>query len=294
MATGPASRNYFSQRLKLHYVEWGDKEAPVLLMVHGMRDHCRNWDWVAEDLSKDYRIIAPDLRGHGDSDWLVGGTYSMMDCVADLRQLINQTTHPKEKVAIMSHSFGGGVSLVYAGVFPEKVEKLMVIEGLGPPPAVLAEMTGTTIEGRITNWVNSLQSIAGRAHRKYESLEAAIARMHAENSHLTDQQARHLSIHGLNQNEDGTYSWKFDNYLRVMTPVQLTSTEIAELRARITCPVLLLTGKNSWAVPLENDERLKPFKNVETYTFEDAGHWCHHDQLAEYLTESRRFLGRKA
>src|SRR5580692_2693484 len=68
-SSGPTSRVYFSQRLRLHYVDWGNPSAPPLLLVHGGRDHCRNWDWVAAELSDRYHIIAPDLRGHGDSAW---------------------------------------------------------------------------------------------------------------------------------------------------------------------------------------------------------------------------------
>src|SRR5690606_37695591 len=103
MTASPSSHNYFSQRLKLHYVEWGERDAPVLLMIHGMRDHCRNWDWVAKALCKDYRIIAPDLRGHGDSDWMIGGSYYFPDFVADINQLVKQTTAPEQKVSIMCH-----------------------------------------------------------------------------------------------------------------------------------------------------------------------------------------------
>ena len=65
---GPNSHTYFSQRLRLHYVDWGNEQAPPLLLVHGGRDHCRNWDWVAEALRDDYHIIAPDLRGYGDTE----------------------------------------------------------------------------------------------------------------------------------------------------------------------------------------------------------------------------------
>ena len=69
---GPTSHYFYSQRLKLHYVDWGNPDKPLLVLVHGGRDHCRNWDWVALDLRKHYHIIAPDLRGHGDSDWAIG------------------------------------------------------------------------------------------------------------------------------------------------------------------------------------------------------------------------------
>ena len=68
---GPNSHTYFSQRLRLHYVDWGNPDAPMI-MIHGGRDHCRNGDWVVERFRDDYHIIAPDLRGHGDSQWMKG------------------------------------------------------------------------------------------------------------------------------------------------------------------------------------------------------------------------------
>src|SRR5205085_2757862 len=74
--SGPTSRIYFSQRLRLHYVDWGNPTAPPLLLVHGGRDHCRNWDWVASALRRDWHVLAPDLRGHGDSQWPPDGNYS--------------------------------------------------------------------------------------------------------------------------------------------------------------------------------------------------------------------------
>ena len=62
---GPASSYYVSQRLRLHYVDWGNEEAPPLLLIHGNKDHARSWDWVARELREEYHVIAPDLRGMG-------------------------------------------------------------------------------------------------------------------------------------------------------------------------------------------------------------------------------------
>ncbi len=290
MTAGPASHSYFSQRLKLHYVEWGDKDAPVLLMIHGMRDHCRNWDWVAKDLSKDYRVIAPDLRGHGDSEWMRGGSYYFPDFVADINQLVSQTTKPDEKISIMCHSFGGSVGIYYAGIFPDKVERLIAIEGLGPPPQFIEMMQKTKVEDRLTTWMDSIHKLSARTPKKYESLDAAIGRMHEENSHLSYEQARHLSVHGLNQNEDGTWSWKFDNYLRLMAPVRISSKDQEALWSRVSCPVFLLYGGKSWALAPEKDDRAKFFQKASFHTFEQAGHWLHHDELDEFIKLSRDFL----
>ena len=92
MASGPTSNSFVSQRLKLHYVDWGNEEAPPLLLVHGGRDHCRNWDWVAEKLRDRWHVIAPDLRGHGDSAWAPDGNYEMGAFVYDLAQLFDEVS----------------------------------------------------------------------------------------------------------------------------------------------------------------------------------------------------------
>src|SRR6266403_4899701 len=86
---GPTSHYFYSQRLKLHYVDWGNADKPPLLLIHGGRDHARNWDWVAQALRDDYHIFCPDLRGHGDSQWAIGGSYAMVDYVLDVAQLLN-------------------------------------------------------------------------------------------------------------------------------------------------------------------------------------------------------------
>src|SRR2546427_10697131 len=87
---GPTSRTFFSQRLRLHYVDWGNPDKPPLLLVHGGRDHCRNWDWTAEALLDDWHIIAPDLRGHRDSQWSTDANYTMAGYTYDPAPLIPQ------------------------------------------------------------------------------------------------------------------------------------------------------------------------------------------------------------
>ncbi len=84
---GPTSQSYISQRTKLHYADWGNPDAPPLILLHGGRDHCRNWDWTAERLRDDWHVICPDLRGHGDSEWNNNGVYTTMGYVYDLAQL---------------------------------------------------------------------------------------------------------------------------------------------------------------------------------------------------------------
>ena len=211
-SSGPTSRVFFSQRLRLHYVDWGNPEAPPLLLLHGGRDHCRNWDWVAQDLRKDWHIIAPDLRGHGDSQWSQDGSYRMDSYIYDLAQLIHQ--QKMAPLTIIAHSLGGNIALRYTGLYPETVKKLVAIEGLGPSPRSIAKRAHLTLVERMHTWVDEQRALSGRLPRRYASIEEALKRMQEQNGHLTPEHARHLTQHGVNQNEDGTYSWKFDNYVR--------------------------------------------------------------------------------
>lgn len=285
---GPTSHTYFSQRLRLHYVDWGNEDAPPLLLIHGGRDHCRNWDWVAEAFRDDYHVIAPDLRGHGDSQWMIGGTYGLMDFVVDIAQLVHQKQ--LAPVTIIAHSLGGNVALHYAGLYPENVKSLVAIEGLGPSPKMLEQRLSTPVHERLEDWVSTLRRLSGREPRKYPSLEDALARMREENPHLSEEQARHLTIFGSTQNEDGTYSWKFDNYVRAFSPLHLQPEETFELYHRIDCPVLLVRGTESWASDPVEDGRASHFRNARLANVHNAGHWVHHDQLEEFLGLCRDFL----
>jgi pimeloyl-ACP methyl ester carboxylesterase len=285
---GPTSHIYFSQRLRLHYVDWGNESAPPMLLVHGGRDHCRNWDWVAEAFRDRYHVIAPDLRGHGDSQWLIGGSYNQIDYVYDIAQLLRQTH--MNPVTIIGHSLGGSISLMYAGLYPETVTKLVAIEGMGPPPDLVKQRIEQPFEKRLHFWVDDLRKLSGRMPRRYASLEEALERMQAENPHLTETQARHLTIHGSNQNEDGSYSWKFDNYVRAFPPVGLDFQQQYHLWSRIACPTLLIRGTESWASDPIKDGRASHFQNARVVNIDKAGHWAHHDRLDEFLRVTREFL----
>src|ERR1044071_656056 len=164
-SSGPTSRIYFSQRLRLHYVDWGNEGAPPLLLVHGGRDHCRNWDWVVERLRGDYHILAPDLRGHGDSQWMFGGHYSLVDYVYDIAQLIHQ--RGLAPITIMGHSMGGHVCMQYAGVYPDSVKKLISVEGFGPPPKVIEKRASVGPQQRMQEWVTQLRDLASRQPHRY-------------------------------------------------------------------------------------------------------------------------------
>ncbi|MGE0821994.1 MAG: alpha/beta fold hydrolase [Candidatus Binatia bacterium] len=284
---GPTSHYYYSQRLKLHYVDWGNPDRPLLVLIHGGRDHARNWDWVAQALREEYHIIAPDLRGHGDSEWARGSEYAMVEYVVDIAQLLSQLhTFP---VTLIGHSLGGGIVLQYSGIYPEKVRKVVSIEGLGPPPHMLQQQSKHAHE-RMQLWISQMRDLAGRQPRRYKTLEEAVSRMQEANPRLTHAQAYHLTLYGTNRIEDGTYTWKFDNYVRAQSPYRFNVDDAWEIWGRISCPTLLFRGAESWASDPEQDGRIKAFQNARLVTLSQAGHWVHHDQLARFLRVVKDFL----
>ena len=285
---GPTSHCFISQRLKLRYVDWGNHDAPPLILLHGGRDHARSWDWTAEALRSDWHVIAPDLRGHGDSEWSPDGDYGTLANLYDLAQLIHQQR--LAPVTLVAHSYGGNIALRYAGIYPENVRRLVAIEGLGPSPKMLAERLAKTASHRLRGWIEAKRASAGRTPRKYASIDEALQRMKEANAYLSDEQARHLTVHGVSQNEDGTYTWKFDPYMRIFPPYDMAQADIEQLWAAIACPTLLMYGEKSWASNPEKDGRARHFRDARVSLFQNAGHWLHHDQFDRFIGELKAFL----
>ena len=212
----PSSRFLTSQRLRLHYVDWGNEAAPPLVLVHGGRDHARSWDWVARELRRDWHVVAPDLRGHGDSAWAIGGSYAMAEFVLDIAAAARRA-RAGARSTLVGHSLGGAVALHYAAIYPERVRKLVAIEGLGAAAVDAREHAARAAPRSASRRLDrrEMREIAARQPRRYPSLEAAAARMReAEPVPLRGPGAPPDARTASRRNEDGTYAWKFDNYVR--------------------------------------------------------------------------------
>jgi len=281
----PISHFYYSHRLKLQFWDWGKDGKPALVLVHGGLDHARNWDWVARALREHFHVYAIDLRGHGNSTWAPGALYSIAEHVLDLSALLDVIN--EFPVYIVGHSLGGVITLVYSGIYPDRVKKAISIEGWGFPAN--HKVHGPASE-RLRNWIEKIRRSEGREPRAYPTLDTAVARMKEANPHLKDDVARHLTLHGTNWNADGSLIWKFDNYVRNFAPYGQNLDELKEIVGNITCPVLLFWGQESWAPDPEADGRVTPIKNYRLVKVPGAGHWVHHDQLQIFLDEAQRFL----
>lgn len=279
----PADRFYESQGLRLHYADWGNVSAAPLILIHGGLDHCRNWDAVARELQPHFHVIAPDLRGHGDSDWAKGSSYSLSDNVYDLARLIDHAG--LENAALVGHSMGGMVALAYTGTYPDKVLRLGVLDG-----AFLSATQPLPIHQQMSRWIDQLDGIAAREPSAFKTVEEAAQRLSARNKRLTPELALHLARHGVRQGADGRYHWKFDHYQRARAPYRLAPEDYAALWSRITCPTLLMWGDESFLPDPEAAGLLAHFQRAELVKVAGAGHWLHHDRLDEVLASLRRLL----
>ena len=284
----PTSHAFISQNLKIRYLDWGNHGAPILILQHGNRDHAHSWDFIAQVLSKDWHVIVPDLRGHGDSDWSPDGVYSVAFYLYDFVQMIQQVS--RNPVYIVAHSLGGYIATRYAALYPHMLKKLVVIEGVGMPPEVAQYIAAHQIDEIWRNWIDERQKIEHKKRSKYKTVEDAVRRMMKENPHLTAEQAAHFTHHGVVANDDGTWSWKFDDYVRSMTPIDFTEEQLRYLYRQISCPVLLMRGEESWGADPALDGTVDYFQNARFVSFSKSGHWPQHNQPKQFISELQKFL----
>jgi pimeloyl-ACP methyl ester carboxylesterase len=286
MSAEPVSRTHVSQGLRLHYLDWGNEGAPLLLLVHGLRDHARSWDWTARALRHKWHVVAPDLRGHGDSQWSSDGAYLSAYHTLDIADLINILGH--EQLSIVAHSFGGNVCARYAAMFPGRVRKLVLVDGLGPSAGAVVKWGEIGPVKRTREWMEKRLETAARPPRRFVSLDHAIARMAAANPHLSEHQAHFLAVNGVRRDANG-YGWKYDPLVSTFLPEDF-SVNLSTFWCEITAPTLVCWGTESWTTNPATDGDAAHFQNKRVLVFEKAGHWLHHDQLEAFVAALQEFL----
>jgi pimeloyl-ACP methyl ester carboxylesterase len=271
--------------LKIHYLEWGDPAADPLLLIHGFLDHARSWERFVDALQNHApaprRIIAPDCRGHGDSGWIgAGGYYHFPDYIWDLNTLVEALR--LDRFALVGHSMGGTISFIYSGTFPARVEKLVLIEGIGPLPAQFADAPP-----RMERWIAEVKMAPQRKIVEYPSLEAAAQRLRRKNPRLDNALALELARGGMRRLANGTWVWKFDPLHRTAAPQPFYLPQAVEFFRRIECPALIVNGAESHHTPRPDiAERLEAIRDARVASVESAGHMVHHDnpvRLAELV-----------
>ncbi|MGE5466049.1 MAG: alpha/beta fold hydrolase [Ignavibacteria bacterium] len=259
---------------RLHFRIWGDAAAPALFMLHGWHDVSASFQFVVDALRREWRVIAPDWRGFGLSDWNEG-PYWFPDYVADLDALLDHHC-PQEAVRLVGHSMGGNVAAIYAGVRPQRVAGLVDLEGFGLRPTDADEAPE-----RYGKWLDQMR--APSASRLYPDRAAFAARLRRDNHRLTESRAAFLSEH-LAQPAEGGFRLAADPRHRWVNPILYRIEEARACWRRVTAPVLCVrAGDSAYLreyIPAEDDyrSRLACFADARDVLIDDCGHNLHHDR----------------
>ena len=270
--------------LSYHVRLWGEPtpDMPPLVMVHGWMDVAASYQFVVDAFAQDRYVMAPDWRGYGDTASGTADNYWFPDYLADLDFLLDHYAQG-QPVDLVGHSMGGNVAMLYSGVRPKRIRRLVNLEGFGMPATQLAQAPG-----RYAKWMDELKKLhAGDLELKaYDSVQGVASRLMKTNPRLQADKAEWLAQHWARANEQG--QWRIlGNPAHKITNAQLYRVEeVLEIYKCITAPTLAVEasensmdqwwqGKYSLA---QYHERLKSVPNVRIAHVAEAGHMMHHDQ----------------
>lgn len=272
----PSQSHFLALRGLRHHVRtWGDPQAPRMFLLHGWMDVSASFQFLVDAFSRDWHVIAPDWRGFGLTEWAPDG-YWFPEYYADLEALLD---HYQSGAAarLVGHSMGGVIASVYAGIRPDRVARLVSLEGLG-----LARHTPDRAPARYAQWLDGLKVQPG--FRPYRSFDEVAARLKKNNPRLTDERAAFLARHWAKPLETGEVVLVSDPRHKLPNPYLFRIEEAIACWRRITAPVLLVSGQLSEMAARMKDtseqlaERRGAFRDRREIVLEGAGHMMHHDQ----------------
>lgn len=260
--------------LTYHIREWGRSDAPTILLLHGGRDVSATFQFLVDAMGDDWHFIAPDWRGHGLTD-RTPGHYWLSDFLADLDALVCKLFKGKS-VVIVSHSMGANVAGVFAGLRPDRVSRLVLLDALGN----LLDLSPVPIADTLLRFLESPEP--DRPVRPYPSVAAMAKRLKGANPRLTDDMAGFLALHLSRPAVDGGHVWAKDTAFYRSFPSLHNTAEWgacwSKIEARVLC--LLSSDPRDHAVTSDPDElrtRAAYFRDLEMKTIPDTGHNVHQD-----------------
>jgi len=247
----------------------------TVLLLHGFLDCGATWDLVAPHLvSAGFDVFAPDFRGFGDSGRIpAGGYYYFADYIADVAALT--TSLGAEDLSVVGHSMGGGVASLFAGTFPDRVQKLALLEGLGPmndPPELAVQ--------RMRRWMADVARI-DRAPRPLSSQEEAVTRLAATHPRIDRATLESRAAKLTRRDSQGQLVWAYDPLHRTTSPTPFNTAAYRSFLQAITAPTLFVGGGPTGWHPPDEEARLADIKDARRVDLPDAGHMMHWTAPAE-------------
>jgi pimeloyl-ACP methyl ester carboxylesterase len=249
----------------------GGGRAPVLLL-HGYLDLAGSFAEVIARLgAAGHRVIAPDFRGHGDSDRAPAGSYyHFPDYLADAAALLD--AFALDRPHVVAHSMGGSVATMLAAVLPERVRSLSLLEGIGPPA-----MPADVAPDRTRLWLDGAAKVRARGARRVASLDEAVTRMRISNPDVPVETLRAMAPRALRATDDGGWVFRFDPMHQTTAPGRFDAEAFEAYIARVACPVLHVWGRDPDGYAYFS-ERAEKFRDARRAVLPEAGHMMHWTQ----------------
>lgn len=257
-----------------HLTRWGRGPGPPLVLLHGWLDTSDTFQFVVDAFAHDQPIVAPDWRGFGRSAWQQG-PYWFPDYLADLDALLEEVS-PGVPATLVGHSMGGNIACLYAGIRPERVARIVNLEGFG-----LSRTRPEQAPERYKRWLDELR--APPAFSTYETLEQFVAVLRRKNARLTPERAEFIARSWSQRLPDGGYTVSADPAHKLVNPV-LYHREEAEAvwRLAVAPTLLVLGGQSAFRAHLgadgSDDYFRSIFSNLSIATLPDSGHMMHHEE----------------
>jgi len=259
--------------LRYHLRRWPAPGAPKVVLLHGWMDVSASFQFLVDELENRWDVYAPDWRGYGLTDWGKSDCYWFPDYLADLDYLLDAIGDP---VHLVGHSLGGNVATMYAGVQPQRVARLVNLEGFG-----LSSTKPEDAPRRYARWVKELHDRPG--FRPYASFDELARRLREGNPRLAAQRADFLARHW-GRELDGKVVLRGDPAHKIVNPVLYRYEEVRACWKAVRAPVLWVDAAETNALKrlgldeAQHAERRSAFADLRYATVKDAGHMLHHDQ----------------
>ena len=281
--------------LRYHLLQWGDAslvtpQRPPLVLLHGWMDVAASFQFVVDALPDNRLVLALDWRGFGLTQSSGADSYWFPDYLGDLDAALD-TLAPGQAVDLLGHSMGGNVAMSYAGVRPERVRRLVNLEGFGMPRTQPHQAPK-----RLSLWLDELKEPA--LLRTYDSVDAVAQRLRKTNPLLSPQRAAWLAPHWSRQRADGQWEILGDPAHKRTNPALYQVDEVLACWTLIKAPVLWVEGDRTdtarwWGTRYTKEEfhaRLNVVPWVEKRVVSPAGHMLHHDQPEALAGHLEAFL----
>ncbi|MCH7713740.1 MAG: alpha/beta hydrolase [Chloroflexi bacterium] len=274
----PQDKTVNANGINIHYLDWGNPGKPSLVMIHGLRGHAHSWDDVSAAVCQDYHVLALDQRGRGETDWAKDGDYSTDAYVADMDAFCRVLG--MDRFILMGHSMGGRNSMTFAGKYPDKLEKLIIVD-MGPE-------TDPRGGKRISQEIIDVPE-------EFDAFEAVVEYMLKQNRFASETVIRRRLQYATKELPNGKIGWRYDLAIRearrnpVPTPPQ---ADLWPVLTRIPCPTLVVRGMETDLLTAEVAQRMvRELPQGQLVEIPNAGHMVFEDNPEDFITAVRKFLG---